>query len=320
MTAARLELATLVERLPQVRGRYETDVVLGSTAWLRVGGPADVVFWPAGVEDLAAFLAMRPAGVALTVLGALSNVLIRDGGVRGVVIRLGRPFAEIAFEGSTVMAGAGAMDVNVALKARDAGVAGLEFLRGIPGTIGGALRMNAGAFGREIADVLEWAEALDAKGQVHRLRAGDIGFSYRRCDVPEGWIFTRAWLKGEPGRPVDIARRLNEISRLREATQPVKSRTGGSTFLNPQGANAEASAKAWELIERAGCRGLRRGGAIVSEQHCNFLINTGQAAAADFEALGEEIRRRVRERTGVDLQWELRLLGEPGPASARTKP
>jgi UDP-N-acetylmuramate dehydrogenase len=298
----------LIERLPPVRGRLSENVALAPVTWFRVGGPADVIFRPADTEDLAQFLRERPRDVPVTVLGVGSNTLVRDGGIRGVVIRLGRGFAEVRIAGTAVEAGAAALDVNVALACRDAGVAGLEFLRGIPGTIGGALRMNAGAYGREIVDVICAAEAVDPDAGLHRLSKAELGLGYRRCRVPEGWIFTRAWLQGETGDPAAIAARMVEINDQREATQPVRSRTGGSTFANPPGA------KAWELIDRAGCRGLRIGGAQVSEQHCNFLINTGSATAADLEALGEEVRRRVRECCGVTLEWEIRRLGEPAAA------
>lgn len=296
--------AALRARLGPVRGRLDAGVRMADSAWFRVGGAADLVFYPADLDDLVNFLRARPADVPVTVLGAASNTLIRDGGIRGVVIRLGKAFGAISVSGVEITAGAGAMDVNVAFAARDAGIAGLEFLRGIPGAIGGALRMNAGAYGREMADVTVKAEAVDFSGRVQEFDAPALGFSYRRCALAESWIFTRAVLKGAPGDPAAIAKRLSEITQAREAAQPVKSRTGGSTFANPPGASA------WELIEKAGCRGLRRGAAQVSEQHCNFLINTGGASAADLEALGEEVRRRVRETSGVELEWEIRRIGE----------
>jgi UDP-N-acetylmuramate dehydrogenase len=295
----------LLDRLPPVRGRYSENVALGAMTWFRVGGPADVVFRPADRDDLAQFLQKLPADVPVTALGVGSNSLVRDGGIRGVVIRLGRGFTDVAIEGTTIIAGAGAPDVNVALTCRDAGVGGLEFLRGVPGTIGGALRMNAGAYGREIADVFRAAEAVDRAGRVHRLDAAGMGFTYRHTAAPEDFIFTRAWFAGEKATPAEIAQRMSDITESRESTQPVRSRTGGSTFTNPPGA------KAWELIDRAGCRGLRRGGAQVSEMHCNFLINTGDATAADIEALGEDVRQRVLAATGVRLEWEIRRLGEP---------
>jgi UDP-N-acetylmuramate dehydrogenase len=298
----------LLDRLPLVRGRYSENVALAAMTWFRVGGAAEVMFRPADRDDLVHFLRERPRDVRLTVLGVGSNSLVRDGGIAGVVIRLGRGFADVVVNGPEVEAGAGALDVNVALAARDKGVAGLEFLRGVPGTIGGALRMNAGAYGRETADVTVAAEAVDSSGEVHRVGPKELGFTYRHSAVPEDWIFTRAFLKGEAGDPKAIARRMAEITDARESTQPVRSRTGGSTFCNPPGK------KAWQLIDAAGCRGLRRGGAQVSEQHCNFLINTGDASAADLEELGEEVRRRVKAASGVDLAWEIRLLGVAAPA------
>ncbi len=309
MMAAKFTNARLIDRLPPVRGRYAEDVSLAKLTWFKVGGPAEVVFRPADAGDLGAFLATRPADVPVTVIGVASNLLIRDGGVPGVVVRLGRGFANIQSDGSEVSAGAAALDINVARAAAEAGIAGLEFLCGIPGTIGGALRMNAGAYGSEIKDVIVHADALDPEGVVHRLEPGDMGFEYRRCAVPGDWIFAGARLRGRPGDAAAIARRMEEIRAARDTSQPVRTPTGGSTFANPPGM------KAWELIERAGCRGLSRGGAMVSEKHCNFLINTGNATAADLEGLGEEVRRRVRVETGVTLEWEIRRLGvNAGPS------
>lgn len=293
----------LIDRLPKVRGRYSADVPLAPITWFRVGGPADVVFRPADAEDLAFFLAARPADVPVTVIGVGSNLLVRDGGVPGVVVRLGRAFATIAAEGTTLTVGAGCLDRSVAIAARDAGIGKLAFLSGIPGTIGGALRMNAGAYGREMRDIVVSADALDARGGRHTLACAELGFGYRRCAVAEDWIFVAARLAGTPADPLAIAREMAEIASAREAAQPVRARTGGSTFANPPGE------KAWRLIERAGCRGLKRGGAMVSEQHCNFLINTGGATAADLEALGEEVRARVLDATGVALAWEIRRIG-----------
>lgn len=295
----------LIERLPTVRGRYTEGADLARITWFQVGGPADVMFRPADVEDLVQFLAEKPEDVPVTVIGVGSNLLVRDGGVRGVVVRLGRGFVEIAEDGETLMAGAGALDLNVATAAKLAGLAGLEFLCGVPGTLGGALRMNAGAYGRETKDVVLWAEALDAAGTLQRLTLEALGFSYRHCAVPQDWIFLRASLAGTPDDPEAIAARMAEIQGARSDSQPIRSRTGGSTFKNP------TNAKAWQLIDQAGCRGLTHGGAMVSEKHCNFLINTGDASAHDLEALGEEVRRRVRETSGVELQWEIRRIGEP---------
>lgn len=303
----------LVERLPQVRGRLSEHAALAGTTWFRVGGPAEVMFRPADRDDLIDFLAAKPADVPVTVIGVASNLLVRDGGVPGVVIRLGRAFAEVAVEGTRVEAGAAALDLNVARVAAEAGVGGLEFLCGVPGTVGGALRMNAGAYGSEMKDVTVAAEALDARGGRHHLTLAELGFSYRHCAVAEDWIFLSATLQGRPGAPETILARMHEIRTAREASQPIRTRTGGSTFANPTDPKA-AGRKAWQLIDAAGCRGLRRGGAMVSEKHCNFLINTGTATAADIEGLGEEVRRRVFEATGVSLAWEIRRVGSPGPA------
>ncbi len=297
----------LIDRLPAVRGRYVENAPLAPYTWFRVGGPAEVMFRPADRDDLAAFLRQRPADVPVTVLGSGSNVLVRDGGIPGVVVRLDRPFAAIVIEGERVRCGAMALGIKVALTACDAGIAGLEFLSGVPGTIGGGLRMNAGAYGREIADVLVEAEALDPTGRLHRLGVVDMGFAYRHSGIDEGWIFTGAVLQGERDDPMAIQERITRLSETREKTQPVRLRTGGSTFKNPPGQHA------WQLIDRAGCRGLARGKAKVSELHCNFMVNTGRATAADLEELGEEVRRRVKETTGVTLEWEIRRIGEARP-------
>jgi UDP-N-acetylmuramate dehydrogenase len=305
MTAALRHSGHLIDRLPRVRGKLVAEAAIARLTWFRVGGPAEVLFNPADLEDLASFLAGKPANVPVTVIGVGSNLLVRDGGIAGVVVHLGKPFARIQVDGTDVHAGAGAADVAVAAAARDAGLAGLEFLSGVPGTVGGALRMNAGAYEREMKDVTIQAEALDDKGRLHSLGLDQLGFTYRHTAVPESWIFTSAVLSGTPADKAEIARRMAEIRDAREESQPLRTRTGGSTFTNPPGA------KAWQLIDRAGCRGLRRGGAQVSEKHCNFLINTGKATAADIEGLGEEVRRRVREATGVELVWEIRRIGRP---------
>ena len=310
MMATQRKTESLLDRLPVVRGRYSANVPLAPITWFRVGGPAEVVFRPADAEDLAAFLAAKPADVAVTVIGVGSNLLVRDGGVPGVVIRLGRAFATIAAQGDVLETGAAALDLNVALAACTEGLGGLEFLSGIPGTIGGALRMNAGAYGGEMKDVVLQAQVLDAAGQIRTVSAADLGFAYRRCGVPETSIFLAARLQGRRADPHAIRERIEEIRRAREGSQPIRARTGGSTFANPPGA------KAWELIDRAGCRGLVRGGAQVSKVHCNFLINTGTASAADLEALGEEVRRRVFESSGVRLEWEIRRIGAHGGAGA----
>ena len=293
----------LIDRLPRPRGRLSADAALGPQTWLRAGGPAEVLFRPADVEDLASFMAGLPSDVPVTVLGVSSNILVRDGGVKGVVIRLLRGFTGISVDGHDLVAGAGALDLNVALTARDHALAGLEFLSGIPGTIGGALRMNAGAYEGDLAQVLVSAHAVDRAGKVHEIAAGAMGFSYRHSEAPADWIFTSARLRATPGDQLVIARRIAEIDTARTDSQP-RSRTGGSTFVNPPGR------RAWELIDHAGCRGLRIGEAQVSDKHCNFLINLGEATATDIEALGEEVRRRVLEKTGVQLEWEIRRIGE----------
>ncbi len=316
MMAPEAAQGRLVDRLPAVRGRYDENVPLARIAWFRVGGPADVVLYPADADDLADFLRQRPPDVGVTVVGAGSNLLARDGGIRDVIVRLNLGFTEVRIKGTEIDAGAGAMGVNVARAAERAGVSGLEFLSGIPGTVGGAMRMNAGAYGRETADVVVSATALDAGGGHHVLDPDDLGFGYRRAAVQEDWIFTAARLRGSRGSRREIAHRMAEIRAARTETQPIKSRTGGSTFVNPSSAAAKGRA-AWELVDAAGCRGLRLGGAMVSEQHCNFLVNTGTATAADIETLGEEIRRRVANTSGVALEWEIRRIGDHvGPAAS----
>jgi len=304
----------LIDRLPPVRGRLTADAPLAAITWFRVGGPAEVMFRPADADDLAEFLAKKPPEVPVTVIGVASNLLVRDGGVGGVVVRLGRGFTAIEISGTRVTAGAAVLDLNVAIACRAAGVGGLEFLSGIPGTIGGALRMNAGAYGREIKDVLESASALDGAGARHQLSLAEMGLGYRHCGVPEDWIFTGATLRGVEADRDAIQLRMAEIQSEREASQPIRARTGGSTFANPRGH------KAWELIDRAGCRGLARGGAMVSEKHTNFLINTGTATAADIEGLAEEVRRRVFEKFGVTLEWEIRRIGRPAPGLKEVTP
>jgi UDP-N-acetylmuramate dehydrogenase len=301
MSAAKL--SRLIDRLPPVMGQYTPDFDMAKISWFRVGGPAEVLFRPANDDDLGKFLAGRPLRLPVTVIGMASNLLVRDGGIPGVVIRLGREFAKVSADGTEVEAGAAAASLNVARFAEKESLEGLEFLSGIPGTIGGALRMNSGAYGVEIKDVFVSAEALDSNGEKKRLTADDMGFSYRRTTVPADWIFTSARFRAGYGRRADITRRMLQIQSQREITQPTRIATGGSTFKNPP------NAKAWELIEQAGCRGLRRGGAMVSEMHCNFLINAGHATAADIEELGEEVRTRVKETTGVELEWEIRRIG-----------
>jgi UDP-N-acetylmuramate dehydrogenase len=303
MAAVQLRQNDLIARLPQVRGRLTAAAPLADITWFRVGGPAEAMFRPADRDDLIAFLKAKPADVAVTPLGVGSNTLVRDGGVPGVVLRLGREFAAISADGTEVEAGAGALDVNVATVALQAGIAGLEFLRGIPGTIGGGLRMNAGAYGTEFKDVLVWAEAVDPQGNLHRLTPDEMKFGYRHCGVPENWIFIGARLKGVLGDAAAIKARMDEIQAAREGSQPIRSRTGGSTFANPEGL------KAWQLIDAAGCRGLVVGDAQVSEQHCNFLINRGNATAEDLERLGETVRERVKAQSGIELRWEIKRIG-----------
>ncbi|MGX1096599.1 UDP-N-acetylmuramate dehydrogenase [Amorphus sp. MBR-141] len=288
----------------EIRGVLEPDRALADIAWFRVGGPAELLFQPADEDDLAAFLAALPAEVPVLPIGLGSNLLIRDGGIAGVVVRLSaRGFGRIAVEGDRVRAGTAAPDVKVAKAAADASLQGLAFYRGIPGAIGGALRMNAGAYGGETKDRLIEARAVDRAGRVHVLSNADFGYAYRHSEAPGDLIFTEALYQAEPGDQAAIRAEMQTITESREATQPVKSRTGGSTFKNPPGA------KSWQLIDAAGCRGLTIGGAQVSELHCNFLINTGDATAADLERLGETVRARVLDTSGVRLDWEIKRLG-----------
>lgn len=291
--------------LPETRGHQTENAPLKDLVWFRAGGPAEILFRPADVDDLARFLAAKPESVPVSVIGVGSNLLVRDGGIPGVVIRLSAAFGKATADGTRIRTGAAALDANVARLGADKGIAGLEFLRGIPGTIGGALRMNAGCYGREINDILVEATALDAKGNLIRFAREEMGFTYRKSTVPEDVIFIEAVFEGTRGVPDDIRARMNQLVEDREASQPVKTRTGGSTFKNPPGH------KAWQLIDQAGCRGLRLGEAQVSEKHCNFLINTADAKAADIEALGEEVRARVAKTSGVTLEWEIRRVGLP---------
>ncbi|MFA6280219.1 MAG: UDP-N-acetylmuramate dehydrogenase [Bdellovibrionales bacterium] len=293
----------LLSHLPVVRGKLTANAPLKDNTWFGVGGNAEALFKPEDTEDLATFLRGCPSTIPLTVIGVASNLLIRDGGVAGVVVKLGPAFASITTEGEIITAGTAALDLNIARAAQKAGIAGLEFLSGIPGTLGGALRMNAGAHGGEIKDIVTSITALDRTGHVHTLTPQEMGFAYRHSAAPSDWIFTSATLRGRAAPPEVIATRMKEIAEARAAAQPLREKTGGSTFANPEGH------KAWELIDKAGCRGLTRGGAMMSEKHCNFMINTGSATAADLEALGEEVRRRVHEQSGIELQWEIRRIG-----------
>ena len=295
--------ARLRSNVPALRGRLLPNQPLAELTWFRVGGPAQVLFMPEDEQDLAYLLGHAPADIPVTVIGLGSNLIVRDGGVPGIVVRLGRGFGEIAIDGTDLRAGAAVPDVKVARAAQEAGIAGLSFLRGIPGSIGGALRMNGGAYGRETKDALIEARAVDRAGLIHVLSNNDMNFAYRHCGVPGDYIFTQATFRGERGDPVVIAAEMERITESREATQPIKTRTGGSTFKNPSGQ------KAWELVDAAGCRGLRFGGAQVSEMHTNFLINLGDATASDIETLGETVRQRVKENSGVELEWEIKRLG-----------
>jgi UDP-N-acetylmuramate dehydrogenase len=291
--------------LPTVQGRYVKDTRLADHTWFRVGGEAEVLYRPLDENDLIHFLCNKPAEIPMTIIGAGSNLLVRDGGVSGVVVRLGRGFSNISIEDDLVHVGAGCLDRTVALTCRDSGVGGLEFLVGIPGTIGGAVRMNAGAYGREIKDILVYATVIDPDGKRHRLSADELGMTYRHTTLPDGWIVTGAVLKGIAGQnPVHVGIAIDAILTEREASQPIKGRTGGSTFKNPEGD------KAWKLIDAAGCRGMKKGDAQVSEKHCNFLLNLDQASANDLESLGEEVQRRVQETSGINLDWEIVRIGK----------
>jgi UDP-N-acetylmuramate dehydrogenase len=301
----------LLSRLPAVRGRLRADAPLAQQTWFRVGGNAEVLFRPADEADLAEFLAGCPADIPVQIIGVASNLIIRDGGLPGVTIKLGSEFARVETDGETITAGAATLDTTIAQHAAAESLGGLEFLSGIPGAIGGALRMNAGAYGSEIKDILISASAVDRQGKIHTVRAADLNLTYRHSGAPADWIFTGATFMAHRASESDIMAHMDEIKAARESTQPVRSRTGGSTFANPYGH------KAWQLIDAAGCRGLRVGGAQVSELHCNFLLNTGDATAADLENLGEEVRARVQRHSGIDLRWEIQRIGERAATPAR---
>ncbi|MGL4590838.1 MAG: UDP-N-acetylmuramate dehydrogenase [Aestuariivirga sp.] len=301
---ARLDGEALLKRLPAVRGRLEPEAALADLIWFRAGGPAEVLYTPADETDLADFLKAAPGDVAVYPIGVGSNLLVRDGGVPGVVIRMGKGFSGLTLEpGDRIRAGAAVLDVRVARFAQEHGLDALTFLRGIPGTIGGALRMNAGAYGGETKDVLVEARAVDRSGTIHVLSNADMKYTYRHCGASEDLIFTSALLQGRPGDRAAIAAAMDKITESREATQPVKSRTGGSTFKNPPGR------KSWQLIDQAGMRGFAVGPARVSEMHCNFLINEGGASASQIEALGEAVRAKVKTTSGIDLEWEIKRIG-----------
>ena len=296
----------IADRIPRAappRGRVTREAPLAPLTWFKTGGAAGLLFEPADTMDLSWFLADITPGYPVLPLGLGSNLIVRDGGVDGVVVRLGKPFAKVLVEGDLVRAGAGAPGIAVASAARDAGLAGLEFLRGIPGTAGGAVRMNAGAYGRDVSDILVEATVVRRSGEVETLPAAAFGFSYRHSALPEGDIVVEALFRGTPGDKATITAEMDRIAAEREASQPLRSRTGGSTFKNPPGH------KAWQLVDAAGCRGLTVGGAQVSEKHTNFLINTGDATSADIEALGDEVRARVLAHSGIALEWEIERVG-----------
>ena len=311
LMAAERPTAHLIDRLPPVRGEYRENVSLARYTWFRVGGPVEVMFLPADMADLKDFLQRLPADIPVTVIGVASNLLIRDGGIPGVVVRLRRGFTDITATADRIHAGGGALDINIARFARDNARSGLEFLSGVPGTLGGAVRMNAGAYEREVGDVLISAHVLTRDGQEQSLDAAEMGFQYRKSTLPEDCIVVSADLQAPAGDPEEIADRMEAIGTARAESQPIRERTGGSTFKNPPGY------KAWQLIEQAGCRGLVRGRARVSDMHCNFLINEDDATAQDLESLGEEVRRRVLDACGVTLEWEIRRIGIAEPEGSR---
>ncbi|MDH5721999.1 MAG: UDP-N-acetylmuramate dehydrogenase [Alphaproteobacteria bacterium] len=298
------------------RGKFTKDFPLGEKSWFRCGGKADLLFEPEDIEDLSVFLKEYPAGDPLMVLGGMANCIIRDGGIRGCVVRLGKPFAEIEIQGNRIMAGAGALNGSVAAAAAKEGIGGLEFLSGIPGTVGGALAMNAGAYGTEVKDVLAAAMALDDFGVFVPLELEDMDMSYRTCGAASrGITFVGAVFEGKEEDREIVRERLKEIKAKRQETQPISEKTGGSTFANPtdtelEKAGLEKGTRAWQLVEKVGGRGLKIGGAQMSEKHCNFMINTGDATAKDLEELGDELIRRVREECGIELHWEIKRLGE----------
>ena len=294
---------TAVATLPQTHGKLTEDAPLAPLVWFKSGGPAEWLFEPTDIADLQQFLRDLDSAIAVWPLGLGSNLIIRDGGIGGVVVRLGKAFAGIEADGLTLRCGAGAPGISAASTARDHGIAGMEFLRGIPGTIGGAVRMNAGAYGREVCDILESADVILRNGDRVTLSLADMGYTYRHSDLPEGCIVISATLVGESGDPVVIGAEMKRIADEREASQPLRTKTGGSTFKNPDGQ------KAWQLVDAAGCRGLQIGQAQVSEKHCNFPINLGGATSADIEALGEEVRKRVKAHSGIELQWEIQRVG-----------
>lgn len=305
---------SIAQMLGAVRGRVQENQPLGPRTWFRVGGAAECLFQPADTEDLCAALAALSPEIPVLALGACSNVIIRDGGIPGLTLRLGGPFAAIETQADGLIAGGAALDATVAETAAASGLGGLEFLAGIPGSVGGAVRMNAGAYGSDIAAVLDWAEIVSRDGSLMRLPASALRFSYRHSALTDGAVVVRARFRAVPENPEEVGRRIAEVRSAREGSQPVRARTGGSTFRNPS--PEESPMKAWQLIDAAGCRGLMLGGAQISEKHCNFMINTGTATAADLEELGETVRQRVLQASGVTLHWEIRRLGLPAAAAA----
>jgi len=297
------------DTLPAVRGKLTAKAPLAPLVWFKSGGPADWLFEPKDADDLAGFLRDLDPAIPVMALGLGSNLIVRDGGFPGVVVRLGKAFAKVeAVDATSLRCGGGASGILVSSTARDAGIAGMEFLRSIPGTVGGFVRMNGGAYGREVKDILVECDVVLRDGTLKTLPLDALGFTYRHSTLPEGAVVVSATFRGHPEAPDVVQAEMDRISAAREASQPLRSKTGGSTFKNPEGA------KAWELVDRAGCRGLTLGGAQVSEKHTNFLINTGEATSADIEALGEEVRRRVKGQSGVTLEWEIQRVGREGDA------
>ncbi len=308
----------MIENLPEVRGRLTQDKPLSELTWLRVGGPADVLFQPADLQDLQDFLKALDPAIPVFPMGVGSNLIVRDGGLRAVVIRLGRGFNGIEIDGNRVTAGVAALDAHVARKAAEAGL-DLTFLRTIPGSIGGAVKMNAGCYGTYTADVFVSAKAVTRQGELVELGPEDLKFEYRQSDLPEGWVLVEATFEAPEGDPKELADRMEAQLKKRDETQPTKDRSAGSTFRNPAGFSSTGRAddvhdlKAWKVIDDAGMRGARKGGAQMSEKHSNFLINTGDATATDLESLGEEVRKKVYENSGITLEWEIMRVGEPAP-------
>ncbi len=294
-------------QLPIVRGTYRENVELKS--WFDVGGPAEVLFRPADVEDLQYFLKNCPKEIPINVLGAASNVIISDAGVKGVVIRLGGEFAKISHEGNLIRAGAAALCGNAALHSRNAALAGLEFFTGIPGSIGGAIAMNAGCYGSDVSQTLVSATAIDFDGNLFELKNSDFEFFYRGNKIAKKFIFVEGLFKGSPSTSEDVAKKISELNQQRETAQPIRAKTGGSTFKNPDPTNPSTK-KAWQLIDEAGCRGASEGDAQISDKHCNFMINRGNASARDLINLGNRVKKLVKETSQVDLEWEIKILGQ----------